>query len=1097
MPLKPGYTTIATDKDVLIKAGLTDEAPTTNLLGNEWNLQDDTVRAINYYTMKINGVQTKLKDLKPEDIKTPDMTRDLLTRITAQSYDRLGRLCHPVIASLKMILSKTCEVMGNHETKKSIEKKDEELAELSAEFLRNLTKFDNLIPVERAMCPKDHDIWGAIYPGDGGLGGYAASCYVLSEESNRTVTMNDDARTIIDDLGTLEVGKDDMELLDDVNLTEDTFSDHDAAMCEEYEKTFEKIVTYPNVTSEFLRKHGSQNAEETWKMTSKNTLATDKLVSRLLMCKSKTSKRSIPGNEILSKPMSMDLMIANAKVFARRKLLANRKLNLIVNGDSLCTALLMNPNLQSKNILLQGASVNTHSKAKEVLEILPNAEILFTWSPGISNPADLSTKLIFDPITQVNSELFRNGPNFYNSKTEILKNTYMKVTNKGVKWFGLPEEVTKIKQNVEKLKELLKKKKDDALVNEASLKRQETIDADADAGITINLITLDPSEIPEMRCNMCLFDNMEKESCGVYLTSTKSILSKPKAQGNPKGPVIHRRHQHLQISDKVRQLEAKIVEFNFNNANCNLIHDQNSYVYALTNPVIDLGTYLGLLNKHSNWSVTFGLLKNVVNALIGFKRKTIDTDRIKWEAETWRAIILTSQKWFPITATRGFGTVPTIMIQGMRVSNFNLATDSTVRLYGQRHIPLINNKDPMVSKLIRFHHTPSMMVIHGNNRFHRPRNLTMGRVMEGKFGIITNNLARLTSECIGSCPPCLKIKMESYRVPLGLCYTRTDSQRSPFECLSIDPLMPISSPAWPGSRKVVTLYPLLMKCINTGAIDISIMEDNTTRSIILKLLSLEARFGIGIKELSTDAGTNLIMNNLNPSLRADADNRLFRMLEKSHTALPRSQWTNYSESSTRQVKHFLKKALSLTEESALPMLQRDEWMYLMDIIALELNSVPYLKDSEGSTLAPADLLYVSRGIEVRFEEIISHFANIKKMIGALKEYHELLKEEMKNVMRIQYERYQAKQMADGGKIGPQVGDVVMWVPVHNDPQYGVIVSMEGSKGSIRQKDGKMTLQKIANLTPLVVQSWKPDRPTEPETPEPIPANDAALQCNAA
>ena len=73
----------------------------------------------------------------------------------------------------------------------------------------------------------------------------------------------------------------------------------------------------------------------------------------------------------------------------------------------------------------------------------------------------------------------------------------------------------------------------------------------------------------------------------------------------------------------------------------------------------------------------------------------------------------------------------------------------------------------------------------------------------------------------------------------------------------------------------------------------------------------------------------------------------------------------------------------------------------------------------------------------------------------------------------------------------------MWVPIHNDPQYGVIIGIEGSRGTIRQKDGKMTVQKIANLTPLVVQSWQPDRPSEPETPETSPANDATPQCNSA
>ena len=87
---------------------------------------------------------------------------------------------------------------------------------------------------------------------------------------------------------------------------------------------------------------------------------------------------------------------------------------------------------------------------------------------------------------------------------------------------------------------------------------------------------------------------------------------------------------------------------------------------------------------------------------------------------------------------------------------------------------------------------------------------------------------------------------------------------TPFEHLSINPLMPIQTAAWVGSRKVVTLFPLLGRCINTGNIDISLMEENGTRSVLLTLLSLEARFAIKISLLSTDAGTNLIKENLNP-----------------------------------------------------------------------------------------------------------------------------------------------------------------------------------------------------------------------------------------
>ena len=113
--------------------------------------------------------------------------------------------------------------------------------------------------------------------------------------------------------------------------------------------------------------------------------------------------------------------------------------------------------------------------------------------------------------------------------------------------------------------------------------------------------------------------------------------------------------------------------------------------------------------------------------------------------------------------------------------------------------------------------------------------------------------------------------MEKYRVPLGVTYTKIKDKVTPFEHLLIDPLMPITTASWIriGSKKAVTLYHLLVKCINTGCIDLSVMEENMTRCIQLTLFSLEARFGIKISLLSSDAGTNLLKDNLKPTMKTE------------------------------------------------------------------------------------------------------------------------------------------------------------------------------------------------------------------------------------
>ena len=89
----------------------------------------------------------------------------------------------------------------------------------------------------------------------------------------------------------------------------------------------------------------------------------------------------------------------------------------------------------------------------------------------------------------------------------------------------------------------------------------------------------------------------------------------------------------------------------------------------------------------------------------------MNLDGIKWEAGTWRAIIMTSQHWYPIA---GMKMLNKAKVQGMSVTNFHLDTPDAMRLYRTKYIPSVSNKEQLVSKIVRFQHTPAMMVIGPN-----------------------------------------------------------------------------------------------------------------------------------------------------------------------------------------------------------------------------------------------------------------------------------------------------------------------------------------------------------------------------------------------
>ena len=83
-----------------------------------------------------------------------------------------------------------------------------------------------------------------------------------------------------------------------------------------------------------------------------------KMISRVAAGKSKVSKRTVACNEALSWVLQLDLTKAMAIVLARREELKARPLEIILTGDSLCTAFLFSPGIVIKNTLLRSI-VNT------------------------------------------------------------------------------------------------------------------------------------------------------------------------------------------------------------------------------------------------------------------------------------------------------------------------------------------------------------------------------------------------------------------------------------------------------------------------------------------------------------------------------------------------------------------------------------------------------------------------------------------------------------------------------------------------------------------------------------------------------------------
>ena len=110
---------------------------------------------------------------------------------------------------------------------------------------------------------------------------------------------------------------------------------------------------------------------------------------------------------------------------------------------------------------------------------------------------------------------------------------------------------------------------------------------------------------------------------------------------------------------------------------------------------------------------------------------------------------------------------------------------------------------------------------------------------------------------MSTCVRCCEQAEYSYDQALGNIYVKLNTFQHPFENISLDPLGHIEVKAFNSARKVVKLYPLLIRCIDTGRVNCLMMESMLSKNVIGALVRLQFRMG-RIKKVAIDAGTNLV-----------------------------------------------------------------------------------------------------------------------------------------------------------------------------------------------------------------------------------------------
>ena len=147
LPLKPTYTDIENDPEVLKNLGMEkEENRCYNFLGLSWNLKTNTIMPTTYFNMvkKNRGISgnKKLMGMKKEDFEDKlfrvDITRRTMSRLCAQAYNRIGWMLGPIISGLKILVSKSTELTSAKELDKPLDKVDKGFVDICIKFLHGI-----------------------------------------------------------------------------------------------------------------------------------------------------------------------------------------------------------------------------------------------------------------------------------------------------------------------------------------------------------------------------------------------------------------------------------------------------------------------------------------------------------------------------------------------------------------------------------------------------------------------------------------------------------------------------------------------------------------------------------------------------------------------------------------------------------------------------------------------------------------------------------------------------------------------------------------------------------------------------------------------
>ena len=181
LPLKYTITNLDVDPTITAQFKLFD-GHIERQMGLNWDIASNTI--LPSVTLNIHGKKRGKRigeNLDETDLDNCKITRRHLMRLCSQLHDYTERHIGPVKSSMKLLVSRSCDIVDAANIDKPLDNFDESFAITCKTFIKNLQKMKDLKPYKRYTIPSGYKLNHLVVTRDGGGGGFAATVHFVSK----------------------------------------------------------------------------------------------------------------------------------------------------------------------------------------------------------------------------------------------------------------------------------------------------------------------------------------------------------------------------------------------------------------------------------------------------------------------------------------------------------------------------------------------------------------------------------------------------------------------------------------------------------------------------------------------------------------------------------------------------------------------------------------------------------------------------------------------------------------------------------------------------------------------------------------------------